>query len=390
VSKINILHLCLQSPYNDYWGYQDNLLPKYHRKLGHNVTVITTNLMHDDKGEIVTIGTDDYFLNDGQRVIRLDYVKYKPSRISNVFYYYKIYNLLCEIKPDFIMVHGLGNISVLQVVKYLKKVNKNCTVIADNHLDYNNGKIKNTFINKMYRAFLKLFNKYMQRYYKKVYGVTPWRVTYCEDVFGISPNKTDVLVMGADDENINFENLSNLKNEIRQKHNIADDEFLIVTGGKIDKNKNIHLLMSAVSQLEYKKIKLIVFGNCDENIKDEILALSQNKNIEFIGWIPADVAYDYFVSADLVVFPGSHSVLWEQACACGIPCVFKYYEGMTHVDVGGNCRFLYHDSVDEIKKNILEICENKAEYSLMKEIAYNKASKEFLYSEIAKKTIQCK
>ena len=122
--KINIVHLCLQAPYNDYWGYQDNLLPKYHRKLGHNVTVITTNTKHEN-GKIITIEKDDYRLIDGQRIIRLEYKKYKPQYICDAYRYYKIYDLLCEIKPDFIMVHGLGNISVLQVVKYIKKINKN-------------------------------------------------------------------------------------------------------------------------------------------------------------------------------------------------------------------------------------------------------------------------
>ena len=53
---MRILHIAPSAPYNDYWGYQDNLLPKYHRKLGHEVTVIVTNTMHKD-GKIVIIVT---------------------------------------------------------------------------------------------------------------------------------------------------------------------------------------------------------------------------------------------------------------------------------------------------------------------------------------------
>ena len=36
---MKIVHIAPNAPYNDYWGYQDNLLPKYHKKLGHDVTV---------------------------------------------------------------------------------------------------------------------------------------------------------------------------------------------------------------------------------------------------------------------------------------------------------------------------------------------------------------
>ena len=49
---MKIVHIAPSAPYNDHWGYQDNLLPKYQKKLGHEVTMITTNLMHRD-GKIV-------------------------------------------------------------------------------------------------------------------------------------------------------------------------------------------------------------------------------------------------------------------------------------------------------------------------------------------------
>lgn len=384
--KINIVHLCLQAPYNDYWGYQDNLLPKYHRKLGHNVTVITTNTKHEN-GKIITIEKDDYRLIDGQRIIRLEYKKYKPQYICDAYRYYKIYDLLCEIKPDFIMVHGLGNISVLQVVKYIKKINKNCVVIADNHLDYNIGKLKNTIKNKIYRFSYKLLNKYTQRYYSKVYGVTPWRVTYCEDIFGICNKKTDLLVMGADDEYIDFENKDEVRKNIRSKYGIKDEEFLIISGGKIDKNKNIHLLMEAMSKIDNEKVRLIIFGEPDDEIKEQIYELGKSSNIILIGWISASESYNYFLASDLAVFPGQHSVLWEQSCACGLPGIFKYWEGMQHIDLGGNVKFLYDDSPIEIKNMIQKIVNNEEEYKLMRDISIKKGKREFLYSEIAKKTL---
>ena len=43
---MKIVHIAPNAPYNDNWGYQDNLLPRYQKKLGHDVTVIITNKMH--------------------------------------------------------------------------------------------------------------------------------------------------------------------------------------------------------------------------------------------------------------------------------------------------------------------------------------------------------
>ena len=42
-------------------------------------------------------------------------------------------------------------------------------------------------------------------------------------------------------------------------------------------------------------------------------------------------------------------MFWEQVAGMGIPMVCKYWEGTTHVDCGGNVKFLYRDSVEEIK-----------------------------------------
>ena len=75
---MKIVHIAANAPYNDYWGYQDNLLPKYHKKLGHDVTLIVTNTIHKG-GKIVETDCSDYVLNDGVRVIRLRKKKY-PHR----------------------------------------------------------------------------------------------------------------------------------------------------------------------------------------------------------------------------------------------------------------------------------------------------------------------
>ena len=381
---MKIVHLCLQAPYNDYWGYQDNLLPKYHRKGGHEVTVITTNTIHKD-GKIEIIQPTKYDLNDGQHIIRLSYKKFCPKKLSDVLRYYNIFPILEEQAPDFIMVHGLGNITALQVAKY-KKMCPECRVVADNHLDYYNCKLKQKLSSKLLRLFYRILNVYMQKIYDTVFGVTPDRIKFQKNIFGIAENKSKLLVMGGDDDKIRFDEMPKLKEDIRKELSLTDEDFVIVTGGRIDRTKNIHLLMQAVSELE-GKAKLIVFGQHDDEIKNEINRLSEDINIRFLGWIPSDKAYDYFLASDLAVFPGTHSVLWEQACACGIPCVFKDWEGMHHIDVGGNCQFLHKDSTEEIKEVISEIIGDKEKYNEMKQAA-EKSKKDFFYSEIAKKAIE--
>lgn len=385
---MKIVHLALQAPYNEGWGYQENLLTKYQAQLGHQVTLITTNTENRPGGTFEVVPTCDYVSPDGFRVVRLEYERKWPRSFFSIFKQYKIEPLLEEIKPDFIMVHGLGSFSVLRVAKYLKQ-NPQCKVIADNHLDYNIGAplLAKRVRTALYRKAVRWLNKKMQPYYSKVYGVTPWRCEFANEIFGINKQKLDVLPAGADDAKIDFAGRDRIRAEIRQKHNVPEHSFLIVTGGKIDKKKNIHLLMQAVSEMDRTDICLVVFGDPAEEVKPVFEQLAHDQKIRQIGWISADDTYNYFLAADLVFFPGQHSVMWEQTVACGTPCVFRHFHGMHHCDIGGNCRFLYEDNTDAIKV-LLEDVLKPENYAAMYQSAHSEESKKFLYSCLAVQSLE--
>ena len=377
---MKILHIAPNAPYNNYWGYQENLLPKYQRKLGHDVTLIVTNTEHCD-GKICEIACTRYDLNDGEHIIRSRINKTGIKSIDKSRAYIPVYNELLIIQPDFVFFHGLISSTIFDVIKY-KKQHKDCIIVQDNHLDYNIGIRYNGIV----RSYFRWKNKLSIKYVDKVYGVTPWRKKYAEDYFGIPCNKTDVLLMGADDEKINFTDKEQIRRNIRNKYFVRENDFLIVTGGKIDKNKNIDLLMEACVGRPHTK--LLVFGSVSDELKDKVSSLIENDNIIYIGWINADDVYNYFLAADLVMFPGQHSVLWEQACASKVPCVFKEWEGMDHVNNGGNSDFIAHVTVDSIANKINEL-EYTDKYFEMKTIAESNNTDIYLYSKIAEKSLEC-
>lgn len=383
---MKIVHIAPSAPYNDYWGYQDNLLPKYHKKLEHDVTMITTNTMHKD-GKIVETEQSEYVLKDGVRVIRLQKKKYPNIVLTNLNSRLAVYDILKDIKPDFIFFHGLVSSTIYDVINYKKKINPNCVVVQDNHLDYNIGRICSNLKEYFFRAVYRHFNRKSLPYVSRIYGVTPWRKKYAEEYFKIPKEKTDVLIMGADDEQMNLVHRSELRNKIREQYGVKDDEFLIATGGKIDRKKKIDVLMEAVKK--YSDVKLIVFGNVQSDIKDKFERLkSENENIIDIGWIDADKVYEYFYAADLVFFPGQHSVLWEQACASKTPCVFEKWEGMEHVNNGGNSDFVFPITQETIENKIEELLFTDKYYE-MKKVAESDKTDIYLYSNIAIKSLEC-
>lgn len=381
---MKIIHVSPSAPYNEGWSYQENLLPKYQQKLGHDVILIVTNQEHQD-GKKVEIACTDSITQDGFRVIRRMQEKIGVPVLSRMLTRVRVYDILQREQPDFVFYHGLVSATIFEVCQYKRRLNPSCIVVQDNHLDSNIGFKLNGWKNGIRKIIYSSIFRLTKKYIEKVYGVTPWRVEYAQRFFGVPADMSDVLIMGADDEKIDYENQAEIRTNLRRKFGIADNEFLIVTGGKIDTKKRIHLLMDAVNQLN--GVKLVVFGNVLDDVKDEFEKQLSDK-VQWAGFIPADEAYNYFFAADLAMFPGQHSVLWEQACACKVPCIFARWNGMEHVNNGGNAAFLDDVSVEGIKHCITDLMWTDA-YHTMKAIAESDKTDIYLYSNIAKKSLEC-
>lgn len=381
---MKVVHLCLGGPYTDGYGYQENLLPKAMQRQNTENTIITLMSSYDHKFDNF-VSPVEYINTFGCKIIRLPKNK---GHIKNFFMFYDVYDILLIEQPDMIFVHGIQTLSALQAVKYKKKVNSDCILVCDNHADYYNSPLKKDIIHRLFYYIRKLAVKYCVKYYSHIYGVTPWRCEYLTDYYDIPPERIELLVMGADDEMIDFKRRNEIRKKIREKHKINENDFLIISGGKIDSKKNIHLLAEAVNEINNDRVKLIAFGNPNQAMSYLLNDYQDNERIKFIGSIPAEETYHYFLASDLIAFPGTHSVMWEQAVACKTPCLFKEWEGMKHVDIGGNCLFLKNDSENEIRETLNKIINDKDFYLKMKEAAQSDKADVFLYSNIAKRLIE--
>ena len=363
------------------------MLPKYHKLMGHEVTVIASLISFDGNGNICFLNSAmDYESRDGYRVKRLNYRK-SITPLNKIIRRYKgTYKSIESENPDILFIHGPQFWDIKQVVKYLRK-NKGIKVFIDNHADFINSASSWLSRNILHKIIWRYFAKLIEPFTLVYYGVTPLRCDFLRDVYRISSNKIELLVLGADDEAINFNEKDQIRRKIRALLKISEDDFLLITGGKINQNKNIHLLIKAVIELERKNVKLIVFGNANQHMRQQIEYLSKNDNIISIGWIDSKKTYDYFLAADLAVFPGTHSVLREQAVGTGIPGVFKFWKGMDHIDVGGNCKFLYKDNEEEIKEVLTGILDNHIEFDQMKKTAMGIGIRKFSYREISQRAI---
>lgn len=383
---MKILHICLGSFYIEGYSYQENLLPKYHKKDGHDVYILASLVSFDKDGRsCLLVGESSYINENGCNVQRIDYKRGVLHKLNHLFRRYtSTLEVIERTKPDFIFIHGLQFWDVLKIIRY-KKTHPEIKICVDNHADFSNS--ARSFLSRwiLHGIVWRYCAKRMEPIVDRFFGVLPARCDFLQNVYGLPKEKIELLVMGADDEFVRYDQRKQIRAEIRRKYNIAENEFLIVSGGKLDKWKNIPLLEKAVKQID--NVNVLIFGNITPDMENETRILADGKKIQLIGWIDSKEAYTYFLAADLVIFPGRHSVFWEQVVACGVPCVFKSWSGTHHVDIGGNCIFLYKDSVDEIKGVIEDLLQNREKYENMKKCAVSHKRENFLYSKIARRAL---
>lgn len=358
------------------------MLPKYHVKMGHDVTVIASLVSFNKDGRPCLLESGSERIDkDGYKVIRLEYKT--PRRIYKVLRRYDdFYTILERESPDIIFSHGISMAENTEIARYLTNY-QNVKLYADNHADYINS--ATNFLSKyvLHKIIWKYYAKKIEPHIVKCFGVTPIRCRFLNEMYHINKDIIDFLPMGIDDDDIPL-NRNEVRMNIRNKYNIDENDMLIFTGGKIDKRKNTHILIDAIKQINNPRIHLIICGVLSPEMN--YLIEQFGHNIHFLGWCNSEQVINNMLASDIACFPGTHSTLWEQSVGIGLPCILKYWDEMTHTNINGNCIFVEGENIAELKEVIQKMMDN--DFHCQQKKKADIASKYFLYSDIAKKAIE--
>lgn len=385
VNTLKVLSICVNGMYSDGFSYHENLLPKYQKMNGNNVAIMASQFCFDENGKTIKDKREHYIDENGIEIYRLPIIgnmdiSFRLKRFKG------FYDRIEAEKPDIIFCHLMQFLDVDKVILY-KKRHPEVKLYFDSHSDYINSARSLISREIQHKLLWRYYSHKALPYTEKFYGVLPTRVDFLLHMYKLPKEKVELLIMGADDDEVFAADKPEIKLEIRKKYGIADDDFLIVNGGKIDAyKKQTMLLMNAVNKIDNPKVKLIIFGSIAPELKEEFMKCCSERVI-YIGWLESDDSYKYFSAAELVVFPGAHSVFWEQVAGQGKPMIVKYWKGIDDIDCGGNCIFLYHDSETEIKDNILSLVNNQETFDKMVQKADEERGK-FSYRYLANKSIQ--
>lgn len=131
--KKKILHICM-TQYSDGWTYQENFLTKYHKILGLDVTILTSQYCYKE-GKLEKDERKEFWDINGNHVIRL---AEKNRRImEKIPRYVGFKGILDGLNPDIIFLHGCQYIDSKVVAEYVEN-NSDIELFVDNHADFSN------------------------------------------------------------------------------------------------------------------------------------------------------------------------------------------------------------------------------------------------------------
>jgi 1,2-diacylglycerol 3-alpha-glucosyltransferase len=318
---MKILMLC--EFYDAALEFQENLLVKYYRKHGHQVTVVTSTFesvfeYYNDRYDAQRPGKTE--VDHGATIIRLPY---RYNLLNRLRAYTRIDPILERVAPDLIYVHDIMP-NLPEAIRYLRG-NPPCRMILDYHADYSNSGKNWLSLRILHGVFRKWFLDRARPHLSRIFPVVPASATFLHEVYGVPHSEMEVLPLGADMDLARHVKALGQRAELRGSLGVGDHEFLIFTGGKLTPYRQTEILIQAIQRLSRLPLRLLIVGDSgqEHHAYRELLERTSAgmSNVRFTGWLGREDIYKHMDAADLAVFPASQSIMWQQAIAMGLPLI---------------------------------------------------------------------
>lgn len=316
---MRIVHLCLSCFYIDDFNYQENVVPRFHKRAGHEVHIIASTEIYDEARRLTYRAPGAYLSSDGIPVERFAYVKWLPLSLAKKLRIHSgIYHRLATLRPDVILFHGLCGFELLTAVRY-KRDHPEVRLFADSHEDSNNS--ARTWISKhvLHGLYYKAIARHAVRWIEKVFCVSLETIEFVHSTYRIPRGKLEYLPLGG--EVWPEAEYQRIRSEVRAQHGFRDNEIIIVQGGKMGRRKRLIESLQIFRKMAPAKCRLVLMGSIDEDIRPEAEALLKDADsICFLGWKSGTEVAHLLCAADIYLQPGSQSALLQNAiCArCAI------------------------------------------------------------------------
>lgn len=266
-----------------------------------------------------------------------------------------IKNLVTQIrsvKPDIVHITGLELVGWYGMLACkISNQRKNVMAIhgsTDEAIEFNKNKVKEYIMRILeYETLKNMSNAYGVSDY-----VSSWNKVekYCKKYFGTIYN----LYMETPSE----------KKDFRSEYNLNEDDIIIVSTGRIIKEKGFEILKRIICENEWRTdIKFIIVGDGSylKEMKEEIKKYGKQESVIFTGY--RNDIENILSSSDIFVMCSLHETLCMsvlEACKASLPVVASDVGGIPEMVINGENGFLVKkEDIEMFTARIKQLVENK-------------------------------
>ena len=366
-------------------GYQINILSKYLKSLGNEVTIVTSEMDKIPEALTSFFGCEnieqrdaEYEKNYGVKIIRLPLKAFVSGR---AVFKRGLLKVIKACNPDILYVHGNDTFTGMWALLNRKKYG--CPLIMDSHMLEMASKNK---FRKLYRwVYRTIFTPIIVK--NKIQVIRTQDDPYVEKDLGIPLLQAPWISYGSD--TMLFHPDQGCKKRFRTEQGISDDALIVVYAGKLIESKGGKLLAETFAKKfpVDREIVLAAVGNTSGdygNEVEDIFQKSENRIIRFPTQKYQDLAY-YFQIADLAVFPKQCSLSFYDVQACGLPVLSE--DNNINIDRCShqNGWTFRNGNMEDFREKIIEIANmDETEYKKVSENAYRYILDNYNYEDKAR------
>lgn len=371
-------------------GYQINILSKYLVALGHEVTIITSQLEKVPTTLTSFFGRENieerdqaYSTRYGVKILRLPIRGFVSGR---AVFTKELFTTIQKEHPDVMFVHGNDTLTGMRYLLKYKKLGY--PLVMDSHMLEMASTNK---LNKLFRRFYKhLFTPLITK--NEIPVIRTQDDPYVEVCLGIPLAQCPWISVGSD--TMLFHPDKDARKQFREANNIPEGAFVVIYAGKLDESKGGLLLAESIQQeIESKRETVfVVVGTVPPNDYgkkiDELLSSSENRVLRFPTQLYTRLPM-FYQAADCAVFPRQCSLSFYDVQACGLPVIFEDNKINVERASWGNALLFESDNTQDFQNKITEMCNlSEEKYQAMKENSMSLVKKSYDYREIAKRYLK--
>lgn len=381
---MKIVHL--QHPYIPDKGYQENYLPKEQAKLGHDVSIISSNILPEkfiNQSQPSKFDSGKYQLDRGITLERLD----SYSLHGAATYSRGVAKLISREDPDIVHSHRLISLHTLQSI--LGNEFSDAKLFFDAHIDNDNFHLDTVGKRLSFEIFNNFIVHLAESKASKIFPVNPYCEQFLKNEMGISEQKIELLPLGVDSEK--FAKSESERTDTRDQLGYTDQDIVFIFAGNIMPRKDLEKLLQAFSKLGLSNKELLVLGEGETSYVDTLHQIAADENISnrvtFHGFVPHSKLSYFYNAADIGVWPGKLGITIIEAISCGLPVILPKSPATEFLIDGNGLTYNRGDTMDLVS-GMNNYGSNKELREASSKSAIELVQNELAWSEIAKQSIE--